>query len=460
MARRLAEPYSEPASKGIVLMNYVVLGAGPAGVTAAETLRSVDPNATITMIGGEPEPPYSRMALPYLIYGKIDEGGTYLRQDPAHYDEQRIRYIMGRCGGIDSRAKQVYLSTGETLPYDKLLIATGANPIRPPIPGSNLEGVENCWTLADARKILEYADKGSPVVLVGAGFIGSIILEALFLRGCQITVVELAPRMVARMMDETAGGMLGRWCESKGVQVLTNTRVTSISKGEDGGPRLSVRFSNGLSAPADLAVLAVGVRSNTGFLVGSGVAVNTGIIVDEYLQTTAPDIYAAGDCCEGIDLSTGKPDMLAIQPVAVEHGRIAALNMAGHQHRHRGSLNMNVLDTMGLISSSFGLWQGAQVGETGKLVDEGTFKYMKLEFEGDKLVGAQCVGMTDHVGMLRGLIQTGFHMGEWKKKLLASPERLREAYIAVAQGLPTSGPMAPQVKTPVVDVSHAGASGH
>ena len=460
MACWLAEPYSEPASKGIVLMNYVVLGAGPAGVTAAETLRSVDPNATITMIGGEPEPPYSRMALPYLIYGKIDEGGTYLRQDPAHYDEQRIRYIMGRCGGIDSRAKQVYLSTGETLPYDKLLIATGANPIRPPIPGSNLEGVENCWTLADARKILEYADKGSPVVLVGAGFIGSIILEALFLRGCQITVVELAPRMVARMMDETAGGMLGRWCESKGVQVLTNTRVTSISKGEEGGPRLSVRFSNGLSAPADLAVLAVGVRSNTGFLVGSGVAVNTGIIVDEYLQTTAPDIYAAGDCCEGIDLSTGKPDMLAIQPVAVEHGRIAALNMAGHQHRHRGSLNMNVLDTMGLISSSFGLWQGAQVGETGKLVDEGTFKYMKLEFEGDKLVGAQCVGMTDHVGMLRGLIQTGFHMGEWKKKLLASPERLREAYIAVAQGLPTSGPMAPQVKTPVVDVSHAGASGH
>ena len=460
MARRLAEPYSEPASKGIVLMNYVVLGAGPAGVTAAETLRSVDPNATITMIGGEPEPPYSRMALPYLIYGKIDEGGTYLRQDPAHYDKQRIRYIMGRCGGIDSRAKQVYLSTGETLPYDKLLIATGANPIRPPIPGSNLEGVENCWTLADARKILEYADKGSPVVLVGAGFIGSIILEALFLRGCQITVVELAPRMVARMMDETAGGMLGRWCESKGVQVLTTTRVTSISTGEAGGPRLSVRFSNGLSAPADLAVLAVGVRSNTGFLVGSGVAVNTGIIVDEYRQSTAPDIYAAGDCCVGIVLSTGKPDMLAIPPVAVEPGRIAARNMGGHQHRHRGSLNMNVLDTMGLISSSFGLWQGAQVGETGKLVDEGTFKYMKLEFEGDKLVGAQCVGMTDHVGMLRGLIQTGFHMGEWKKKLLASPERLREAYIAVAQGLPTSGPMAPQVKTPVVDVSHAGASGH
>jgi NAD(P)H-nitrite reductase large subunit len=441
-------------------MNYVILGAGPAGVTAAETLRSVDPNATITLIGGEPEPPYSRMALPYLIYGKIGEDGTYLRQDPKHYDDQRIRYIMGRAGGIDSRAKKLFLSTGETLDYDKLLIATGANPIMPPIPGRQLEGVETCWTLEDARHILEYADKGSPVVLVGAGFIGSIILEALYLRGCKITVVELAPRMVARMMDETAGGMLGRWCESKGVNVLTNTRVDSIAKGGEGAPRLTVGFSNGNSAPADLVVLAVGVRSNTGFLVGSGVKVDTGIVVDHFLQTTAPDIYAAGDCCEGIDISTGKPDMLAIQPVAVEHGRIAALNMAGRKHFHRGSLNMNVLDTMGLISSSFGLWQGAQVGETAKLIDEDGFKYMKLEFEGDKLVGAQCVGMTDHVGMLRGLIQTGFRMGAWKDKLLVAPERLREAYISVAQGHPTTGPMAPHVNTPRVAVSHAGASGH
>jgi len=441
-------------------MKYAILGAGPAGVTAAETLRNVDPEASITLVGGEPEPPYSRMALPYFIYGKIDEGGTHLRQDPLHYNRENIRYLTGRCGGIDAQAKRLYMSGGEALEYDKLLIATGANPIMPPIPGAHLEGVETCWTLDDARNILKLAEKGSPVVLVGAGFIGSIILEALYLRGCDITVVELAPRMVARMMDETAGGMLGRWCEAKGVRVLTRTRVASIKQGAEGGPRLSVGLSSGISVPADLVVMAVGVRSNTGFLVGSGVKVNTGIAVDDYLQTTAPDIYAAGDCCEGVDLSTGKPDMLAIQPVAVEHGRIAALNMAGHKHRHRGSLNMNVLDTIGLISSSFGLWQGAQVGETGKLVDEGGYKYMKLEFEGDKLVGAQCVGMTDHVGMLRGLIQTGFRMGEWKDKLLAAPERLREAYISVAQGAPNAGPMAPHVNTPRAGLGHGGASGH
>lgn len=430
-------------------MKYVVLGAGPAGVTAAETLRATDRNAAITLVAGEPEPPYSRMAIPYLLAGNIAEKGTYLRQKPGHYDDLAIRNVHGRVGGLDTRAKVLHLSGGESLAYDKLLIATGASPVIPPVRGANLEGVVTCWTLADARQILASADKGMPVVLVGAGFIGSIVLEALYARGCDLTVVEVAPRMVARMMDETAGGMLGRWCRAKGVTVKTGTRVEAISQGSGaGGSRLSVKLSDGTSIPARLVVLAAGVRSNTGFLVGTDISVGQGIKVDQYLRTSVPDVYAAGDCCEGIDLSTGKPDMLAIQPVAVEHGRIAALNMAGRPYAHRGSLNMNVLDTMGLISSSFGLWQGAPGGETARLVDEDKFKYMKLELLGDRLVGAQCVGMTDHVGMLRGLIQTGFRLGAWRDKLKAAPERLREAYVAVAQGLPSGGASAPHVNTP------------
>ncbi|MGH1419222.1 MAG: NAD(P)/FAD-dependent oxidoreductase [Hyphomicrobiaceae bacterium] len=430
-------------------MKYIVLGAGPAGVTAAETLRSVNKEADITMISGEPEPPYSRMAIPYLLHGSIEEQGTYLRQKDKHYEHHGIKYVHGRAGGIDTKAQKLFLNGGDELEFDKLLIATGASPIIPPIPGANLEGVHTCWTLEDAREILKLADKGSKVVLVGAGFIGSIVLEALYARGCDLTVVEIAPRMVARMLDETAGGMLGRWCEAKGVKVLTDTKVTNISKSTDGGgDNLEVGFSNGSSAPAQLVVMAAGVRPNVGFLVGSNVQVEAGIRVNQYLETTAPNIFAAGDCCEGIDISTGKPDMLAIQPVAVEHGRIAALNMAGIATPHRGSLNMNVLDTMGLISSSFGLWQGAPMGETAKLIDEENFKYLKLEFEGDKMVGAQCVGMTDHVGMLRGLIQTELHLGIWRDRLLEAPERLREAYVAVAQGTPEYGPTGLRVSFP------------
>jgi NAD(P)H-nitrite reductase large subunit len=431
-------------------MDYVILGAGPAGVTAAETIRGIDKNGRITLIAGEPEPPYSRMAIPYLLHGAIAEPGTYLRQDAKHYDNLNIRYVIGKAGGVDTKTKQLFLSGGDAYRYDKLLIATGASPLIPRVPGAGLPGVHSCWTLPDAREILRLADKGAPVVLVGAGFIGSIVLEALHQRGCDLTVVEIAPRMVARMMDETAGGMLGRWCTAKGVNVKTGTKVERITQAEGAnGATLSVGLSDGSSVPAKLVVLAAGVRSNVSFLVGSGINVSSGIRVDHNLQTSAKDVYAAGDCCEGIDISTGKPDMLAIQPVAVEHGRLAGQNMAGQVTPHRGSLNMNVLDTMGLISSSFGLWQGAPGGQEAKMIDEANYKYLKLEFLGDKLVGAQCVGLTDHVGMLRGLIQTGFHLGHWKDRLMASPERLREAYLAVAHGSARAGPVGPHVNLPV-----------
>lgn len=431
-------------------MQYVILGAGPAGVTAAETIRSHDKTGSITLISGEPEPPYSRMAIPYLLHGSIEEHGTYLRQDDNHYNQLNIGYKQGQAQRVDTAAKTVHLASGETVSYDKLLLSVGASPVSPPIPGADLDGVHNCWTLADAREILKLADEGAPVVLVGAGFIGSIVLEALYQRGCKLTVVEIAPRMVARMMDETAGGMLGRWCEAKGVNVVTDTKVEEIAKA-DGGADMVVRLSNRSLVPAKLVVMAAGVRPNTDFLEGSGIEMDQGIKVSKYLETTAPDVYAAGDCCEGVDLSTGKPDMLAIQPVAVEHGRIAGQNMAGLKTEHEGSLNMNVLDTMGLISSSFGLWQGKPGGTTASLTDSTKYKYLKLNFEDDRLIGAQCVGMTDHVGMLRGLIQTGFRMGEWKDKLIESPELLREAYVAVAQGGTIAGPTGYHVSTPVVD---------
>ncbi len=435
-------------------MHHVILGAGPAGVTAAETLRAVDKKAQVTLIGGEDAAPYSRMAIPYLLHGAIQEKGTHLRADPSHYDRYGIKYLKGRAGGIDAQGRRLFLAGGETLAYDRLLIATGASPILPQFDGANLPGVHTCWTLDDARAIKALAGKGVPVVLVGAGFIGSIILEALHASGADLTVIETAPRMVARMLDETAGGMLGRWCEAKGVRLATGMRVERISPIVDNfAAPLRVHLSNGNTIPAKLVVLAVGVRSNTGFLVGSNVKADRGIRVGRFLETSAPNIFAAGDCCEGTDISTGGHDVLAIQPVAVEHGRIAAMNMAGKSTAHRGSLNMNVLDTMGLISSSFGLWQGAKSADSAKLVDDKAFKYLRLEFDGDRLVGAQSVGLTEHIGMLRGLIQTGTRLGGWKPRLKAAPERVAEAYVSVMQAGPVQGWAGPGVKVPAAKVA-------
>lgn len=415
-------------------MHYVILGAGPAGVIAAETLRKADPAGEITLVGGEKEPPYSRMAIPYFLTNDIGEDGTYLRHNPNHYDGMRIAYRQARATGIDPQAKTIAVEDDDPISYDKLLIATGASPIKPPIKGLDNDGVYNCWTLEDARAIADQAKEGDPVVLIGAGFIGSIILEALVAKGVKLTVVEMGDRMVPRMMDEVAGAMLQRWCEAKGVTVLTGTAIKKIKKRKKKSG-LKLKPSEGKKLKAELVVVAAGVAPNTSFLEGSGIEVDAGIRVDNHMQTSVADIYGAGDVVQALDRSTGEYSVLAIQPTAVEHGRIAALNMAGKVTPHDGSLNMNVLDTLGLISSSFGSWMGVDGGDTARLVDEDGSRYLRLEFSGDKLVGAQAVGMTDHIGILRGLIQTELPLGEWKDRLLRSPERLAEAYVASSQGI-------------------------
>lgn len=445
-------------------MHHVILGAGPCGVTAAETIRKHSPDARITLVTSEPEPPYSRMAIPYLLVGNITEEGTLLRHASSHFDELGIDIRHKTAAGLDTGAKYVTFTDGSAIAYDRLLIATGASPVRPPIEGLDLPGVNTCWTLEDARQIISGTSAGDPVVLVGAGFIGCIILEALVEKGLELTVVEMGDRMVPRMLDETAGNMLKRWCEHKGVRVLTSTTVERITasgttgrtaaaqtgfftrmfgvrQGEpstrEASPAdgLLVHLSSGDVLPARLVVVATGVRANIGFLQGSGVEVEDGVMVDDHLRTSAPDVWASGDAAQGRDLSTGSFDVLAIQPVAVEHGYIAGLNMAGIPAPHRGSLSMNVLDTMGLISCSFGAWMGKEGGERGQLLDESTWRYIRLEFLEDRLVGGQAIGLTEHVGMIRGLIQTGLRLGSWKDKLIRSPERLAEAYVATAQGI-------------------------
>lgn len=415
-------------------MTYVIVGAGPSGVVAAETLRKADPSVDVVLIGDEPEPPYSRMAIPYYLTGKVDETGTYLRKTDGHYDAKGIRYLEGRVASIDVDAGKVVLEDGSSQDYSKLLICTGASPIKPPVEGLDSPGVHHCWTLEDARQIIGVAHEGADVVLIGAGFIACIILEALVERGVNLTVVEMEDRMLPRMMDETGGEMIKRWCEKKGVSVQTGVRVTKVQYSDGAGDgHLAVVLDNGSQLPANLVVVAAGVASNTGFLGGSGVKVEDGIVVDNRLMSSVDGIYAAGDCAQGPDFSTGGWSVHAIQPTAVDHARVAALNMVGQDAPYRGSLVMNVLDTMGLVSVSYGAWEGVDEGEQSVVVDEEGFKYLRLEFLGDHIVGALSLGRTEHVGVLRGLIQNRTPLGEWKTILMANPQRYMEAYVDHSQ---------------------------
>jgi len=413
-------------------MHHVIIGAGPAGVIAAETLRKIDPASTVALIGDEPEPPYSRMALPYYLIKRIGEDGTYLRKTDNHYANRGIEILHDRVTAVDPGKKELALEKNGRVVFDKLLIATGAHPVSPPIPGIDLEGVYPCWTLEDGRNIAKRAQEGADVVLMGAGFIGCIILEALAKRGVNLTVIEMEDRMVPRMMNQTAGNLIKQWCQAKGVTVHTSTKVEAL---EESGSKLKVRLDNGKSLDADVVISATGVRSNIDFLEGSGIESDYGILVNNHLQTNKPDIFAAGDVCQGKDFSTGEYSVQAIQPTAADHGRIAAMNMAGRNAVHQGSVNMNVLDTMGLVSSSYGLWMGVDGGDSAELCDPGRYRYLCLQFEDDVLVGAQALGLTQHVGVLRGLIQTRLKLGRWKDYLKRDPTRIMEAYLGSTQAI-------------------------
>jgi len=414
-------------------MHHLIIGAGPAAVTAAEHLRKLDADCRITMLAAEGVPPYSRMALPYFLVGNIEAEGCYLRKNADHYASLRIDIVHDRASSIDTGAKRVTLLSGDALDYDRLLIATGSTATRPPIDGIDLDAVHNCWSLADAHRIIEGTSAGSRVVLMGAGFIGCIILEALAARQVELTVIEMEERMVSRMTNAPMGDMIKGWCEGKGIRVLTSTRVTGISEA-DGA--LSVATEGGESLAADVVICATGVRANTAFLEGSGIALDAGIVVDDCMATSVADVWAAGDVAQGKDLSTGDYEVQAIQPTAVEHGKLAATNMVnGNRTPRDGTINMNVLDTVGLISTSFGLWMGVDGGDTAELSNPDRFEYLNLQFKDDVLVGASSLGMTQHVGVLRGMIQTGTHLGHWKDVLMHEPNRINEAYLATAQAV-------------------------
>ncbi len=418
------------------MTHHVILGAGPAGVIAAETIRKLSTQDTITLIGDEPEPPYSRMAIPYLLMGNVGESGTYLRKSPTHFEDLKINVVRALVESVQAATKIIALQGGATLSYDTLLIATGSHPVSPPIPGIQSEGVHTCWTLADARAIAQRAKPGARVLQLGAGFIGCIIMESLASRGVKLSVVEMGDRMVPRMMGPTAGGMIRDWCEAKGVEVFTGTKVESI---EPGTP-LTVKLSNGTSMLADLVISAAGVRPAIGFLEHSGITCLLGVLTDEHLQTNVPGVFAAGDCAEAFDKVSGKTMVSAIQPNASEQARIAAANMVAFargqpaQADLNGVTQINVLDTLGLISASFGDWQGTPTCDHVELTDKASGRHLSLRFQDDVMVGCNAVGWTEHIGVMRGLVEGQIKLGAWKDKLMQDPTRLVQAYQASALG--------------------------
>ena len=411
---------------------HVIIGAGPAGINAIETLRATDSDSEITLVCDEPA--YSRMVLPYYLEGKIDERAVMTGSEEWFSEHSVTTHLGVRVTAVDPGANQLSLDDGAQLGYDRLLVATGSRAARPPIDGLDGPGIVNLWTLADANDFL--SESRPHTVIVGAGFIAFTILDAIAARSDRVTILEIEDRVLPNMLDAESSALMADHLKQVGIEVCTGARLEAI---EQLAGKRRLRLSGGSDLECDAVVIAAGVAPNVEFLKSSGIELGkgrgAGILVDERLQTSAEGVYAAGDVAEAADLLTGQRRVHAVQPTAVDHGRIAAANMAGEEVRYAGSLIMNILAAQGLEACSFGDWRG-EGRETTIVENSANRIYRKYTWDGDALVGGILVGPSavlsgaNDVGMLKGLIQTGVRLGPWKAYLDENPIDLRRVYVA------------------------------
>ncbi|MER3416248.1 MAG: hypothetical protein C4297_08580 [Gemmataceae bacterium] len=415
----------------------VILGGGPAAINAIETIRLFDAGSSrITLVSDEPA--YARMALPYYLADTIPLKHLFTA-DADYYDRLKVQRRIGpRAVEVRPQQHLVKLSDGTQMHFDSLLIATGSAATIPPIPGADLPGVWPLWTLGHTQALLRHLQGLSrpEIAFVGAGFIGLIVLNAAYKRGWKLHLIEIADQVLPRMLDRESARMAEKWLQDKGVGVHLNTTVERIA---EHGTRKRLRLRGGDELEVDAVVLATGIRPNIDFLADSGILIDQGIVVNDRMQTNYEFIYAAGDVAQGPDLLGGPPAVHAIQPTAVDHGRVAGANIAGRDVRYSGSLLMNILDVCGLQCASFGRWADTSL-EAMTLANAELPVYRKLLWEGDRLVGAILVGAADNLGMLndlgmiKGLIQARIPFGTWKEYLRDNPFDVRRPFIGLKVG--------------------------
>src|SRR4030095_5002066 len=341
-------------------------------------------------------------------------------------------HLGKRATALDTKANVCTLDDGTKVDYDDCLIATGSSAVRAPVPGADGPGVHSFWTLEQARGVVAQIRPGSHVVMVVAGCISFTTLNSTLALSATLTIVEVAPRILPRMIDDTGAGLVEAWLKRHGVSIRTGARLTK-SEGAKGRQRLA--FTGGGDLVADVVIMATGIRTNLEWLKGSAVTVNQGIVVDDHLRSSVPNVYAAGDVAEGRDLISQANAVHAIEPTAQEHGRIVGANMAGKDVRYRGSLIINIVEVCHLDVASFGAWDDAKA-ETASGVNADRPAYRKLLWRGDRLTGAIILGpssdiwTTNDVGMLKGLVQSGVSLGSWKAHLKKNPFDIKPAFIA------------------------------
>ncbi len=426
-------PLKSVSKKSVTPVKYLIIGNSAAGVAAVESIRQYDKTGTLAVVSDEPWHTYSRPLISYLLEGKTTQEKMRYRGD-SFYERYAVDTYLGvRAEKLDTKKRTVTLSDGVVLKYEKLLLATGSVPFVPPISGcpapNTGKGVYTFIKLTDALALQETVTASTQVVVIGGGLTGVKATEGLLHLTKNISLVELAPRILPNALDTAASDIVKRRLESAGVTINCDASVSEVLIGADGNVS-SVRLSDGRTIPCDVLVISIGVRPNVELTKGTDVAVERGILIDETCQTSVPDVFAAGDCVVSHDLTDDSKRILAILPNAYQQGKTAGAVMAGQERTDKGARPINATSFIGLPlitagKTSLTAEQAAEQGITIVVDSEGE-NYRKLVIQNDRIIGFILLGAayTKRAGILTDLLNRQVPLSSVGAGVLQTPELL------------------------------------
>ena len=407
-------------------MRYLIIGSGPAGIFAAEAIRRRDGSSSIVMVTEERDIARSPVMLIYWIGGKVPREGIRFRDSSW---EKKNRVDLRPCRkavALETSSQELILEKGEEVSYDRLLISTGSSPIFLPIPGAGLKGVHSIRQVGDAEAISGAIPSLRQVVIIGGGFIGLKIASHLKERGIEVLILERENRLAPRMFDVQASRFLVDLLGREGMRVETGGEVEEILG--KAGQVCAVRMRDGRIFPGQMVIQSVGVKPNTAFMAGSGIALEMGIPVNPLMETNIPGVYAAGDVAVTLDSITGEKMNNATWPAASRQGTVAGTNMAGGNVSYVHNLPLNALHLGGIPIMAAG--NSGEINGQG-LVEEGPDFYRKVLLQDGRITGFILIGKVSQAGFLLALMK--------KKKALSSADLMQDAFLGRKQLPPGHG---------------------
>jgi len=423
------------------MAKYVIIGGSAGGIGAVEAIREVDPMGELTVISEEPFPQYSRPMISEYVSREATLETMKYRGDQ-FWKKNNVQTLTGRTAvNIDFTKKQVELEGGTKVDFEKLLIATGGRPFVPRMEGGEKDGVFTFTELSSAKGLESKLEQSKSAVVIGGGLIGVSAAEALVKRGINVTLVELEEHILNLILDDKASEIAEKVLSEAGVTVITGQTVQRILGRKDNeGSVGGVVMTDGKEIPCDLVVVAIGVIPRTELIKETEVKLNRGIVVNRFMRTNIPDVYACGDVAEAHDFLINGNRVLPLWPLAHIGGRVAGYNMAGKKAEYAGGTVMSSLKYFDLPIIAVGNTNPEDIGNYDVLVEHQPEKivYKKILVKDNVIVGFIFLGDIEKAGMLFHLLKNRVDVSEIKDKLLSEdfgivtlPEQLRQKLFVV-----------------------------